>query len=98
VTRALSASYYIYYRVDMARAGHARRVVEALQQEVLDLTGVAGRLLQRRDDPSTWMEIYEDVADEAAFASSLERAVERSGVAKSLAVGSRRVTETFLPF
>ena len=94
----MSLSYYIYYRVNPDRATQARQIVEKLQQELRKLTGVQGRLLHRRDDPATWMEVYEGIADEAAFETALEGAVSRCDLAPVLATGSRRVTEIFLPF
>jgi len=64
---------------------------------VLKRTRVRGRLLHRRDDPATWMEIYEGVADERAFDASLAAAVERCAFPSVLAAGSQRVTEIFGP-
>ena len=93
----MNGGYYIYYRILADRADEARRVVGALQADVLKETGVQGRHLHRRDDPSTWMEIYEGIADEVAFHGALEAAVKRGGFASLLAPGSRRVTEVFAP-
>lgn len=89
--------YYIYYRVAADRTESARRIVAALQEDLRTQTGVSGRLLHRRDDPATWMEIYEAVSDEQAFDASLAAAVERCGFSGVLAAGSRRVTEIFVP-
>jgi len=44
--------------------------------------------MHRRDDPTTYMEVYEDVKDTAAF----ERVLEREGVA----LGVQRRTERFV--
>ena len=93
----MSAGYYIYYRILADRTADARRVVDALQADVLRETGVRGRLLNRRDDPATWMEIYDGIAEEKAFHLALDAAVERRGFAAILAPGSRRVTEVFAP-
>jgi hypothetical protein len=35
--------------------------------------GVRGRWMHRRDDPSTYMEVYEGVRDAGAFEAVLER-------------------------
>ena len=35
--------------------------------------GVTGRWMRRRDDPSTYMEVYEGVTDEPGFEALLER-------------------------
>lgn len=94
----MSTSYYIYYRVPAADAARARAAVDVLQRELTDATGVGGRLLRRRDDGSTWMEIYESVPDEARFESKLAELVERHGIAALLAPGSSRKQEVFRLF
>lgn len=88
--------YYIYYRIAADQAESARRIVAALQEDLRAQTGVSVRLLHRRDDPVTWMEIYEGVSDEQAFDASLAAAVERCAFSSVLAAGSRRVTEIFV--
>jgi hypothetical protein len=47
--------------------------VRQLLQRIEAATGVRGRWMRRRDEPSTFMEVYEDVRDEAAFEALLER-------------------------
>jgi ribosomal protein L20A (L18A) len=47
-------------------------------------TGVRGRWMHRRDDPSTYMEVYEGVKDEAAFEALLEREGSKLGVPRKL--------------
>ena len=93
----MSPNYYVYYRIALEQAGRARGVVAALQEDVQRQTGVGGRLMHRRDDPATWMEIYEGISDEPAFAASLAAAVERCGFSGVLAAGSQRITEIFGP-
>jgi len=85
--------YYVWYRVvgDLAAA---RATVDALLHDVFANAGVAGRLLWRRDDPRTWMEIYEGVADASLFEEKLERAALRHDVAR-FAEGGRRRVEPF---
>ena len=58
-----------------------------------DATGVRGRLMRRRDDPGTWMEVYEGIADAVAFESALNEAAARTGAA---ALCGHRVTEIFV--
>jgi hypothetical protein len=91
----MTLGYYVYYRIALDQAERARGVVAALQDDVLAQTGVRGRLMHRRDDASTWMEIYESVSDEQAFDASLAAAVERCGFSGVLAADSQRVTEIF---
>jgi len=90
--------YYIYYRVPVENAKRARAAVSALQRELSDLTGIAGRLLRRRHDETTWMEIYENVADPERFEAELGELVERHGITALLAAGSSRKQEIFRSF
>jgi len=92
----MSLGYFIYYRVPLEQTGQAKRVVEKLQRDLLERTGVPGRLMQRRDDPCTWMEIYEDVPDEKAFETALAQSLDGSGFSEVLVPGSQRITETFV--
>lgn len=46
--------------------------------------GVRGRWMRRRDDPATYMEVYEGVGDEAAFEALLEREGAKLGVPRRL--------------
>jgi hypothetical protein len=93
----MTASYYIYYSVAPAQAECVRLAVSELQRSLAAGTGVAGRLLCRRDRPQTWMEIYENVADEAAFEAALERELERLQFSSLLGPGSPRHIEVFRP-
>lgn len=79
-------NYYVYYRVDSDRVSALRPQVERLFEQIHVHHGVRGRWMRRRDDPATYMEVYEGVADDAAFetllaretaAFGLERRVER---------------------
>ena len=73
-------NYYVYYRVDAARVAvlelEIRRLFEQLQKQ----SGVRGRWMRRRDDPSTYMEVYEGVRDMATFEALLERESEGLGL------------------
>ena len=66
-------NYYVYYKVDPRRVAELRAAVEALFAAVERQCGVRGRWMHRRDDPTTYMEVYEGVADAAAFEDLLER-------------------------
>jgi len=90
--------YYIYYRVPAQNAERARAAVRELQRELSGTAGVSGRLLRRRDDETTWMEIYENVQDGARFEAELGRLVERQGLAALLVPGSSRKQEVFRGF
>jgi len=86
--------YYIWYRVH-GDVGSARHAVDAMLADVFLRSGVQGRVLVRRDDPRTWMEIYEHVADTLLFEDELARAVARHGAAEH-AEGHARHVEAFM--
>ena len=94
----MKLSFYIYYRIPAQNAERARAAVRELQRELSDIAGISGRLLRRRDDETTWMEIYEDVQDGARFETELAKLVERRGLAALLAPGSARKQEVFRSF
>jgi len=66
-----------------------RARVEGLFATLERECGVRGRWMHRRDDPSTYMEVYEDVKDEARFEALLER--------EGAKLGLPRRTERFIP-
>ena len=79
-------NFYVYYRVDPARLDSLRTEVQKLLERIHRQSGVRGRWMHRRDDPTTYMEVYEGVADDEAFERlmareaaglGLERRVER---------------------
>jgi len=94
----VTLSFYIYYRIPTQNAERARVVVHELQRELSDVAGIRGRLLRRRDDETTWMEIYENVQDGARFEAELAKLVERQGLAALLVPGSSRKQEVFRSF
>jgi len=81
-------SYYVYYRVDPARVEEIRIAVRALFDAIERETGVRGTWMRRRDESTTFMEVYEGVADERAFEAALAR--------ESAALGLERKTERFI--
>jgi hypothetical protein len=66
-------NYYVYYRIGEQDLDHVRSMVEQLFSLVEKQCGVRGRWMRRRDDPSTYMEVYEGVADEPAFEALMAR-------------------------
>ncbi len=66
-------NYYVYYKIAPERVAELRPRIEALFSVVESELGVRGRWMRRRDDPATYMEVYEGVADERAFEALLER-------------------------
>ena len=81
-------NYYVYYRVDPARRAVLRVEIERLFEEIQKQCGIRGRWMRRRDEPTTYMEIYEGVKDDAAFEKALER--------ESAKLGLERKTERFI--
>lgn len=81
-------NYYVYYRVDPARASALAPAVQALFGVIERETGVRGAWMRRRDDATTYMEVYESVSDEQRFEAVLER--------ESAGLGLERRTERFI--
>ena len=65
-------NYYVYYKLEPGRVEAARDLVNELFQIAKERFGVHGRWMRRRDDPTTYMEVYEGVKDEAAFEAVME--------------------------
>lgn len=86
--------YYIWYRIH-GDAAQVRHAVDAMLADVYLRAGVQGRVLVGRDDPRTWMEIYEHVADTQLFERELTGAVARHGTA-AYAERHERHTEAFV--
>ncbi|MFN2645524.1 MAG: DUF4936 family protein [Burkholderiales bacterium] len=77
-------NYYVYYKIDLARLAELRAGVERLFAALERECGVRGRWMHRRDDPATYMEVYEDVTDTARFEALLEREGAKLGVQRRL--------------
>ena len=65
---------YVYYRIDPAQAALAAERIEALLHAMLPHCSTPPRRLRRCEDAETWMEIYEGMADFAAFSAALNAA------------------------
>ena len=85
-------NYYVYYKADPARVEELRALVEALFREVEAATGIRGQWQRRRDDPSTFMEIYLDVPLSCEFRATLEKAVRSVEFSRLV---SERIVEVF---
>ena len=82
--------YYIWYRVN-GDPERVRVAIADMMDDVRGSTGVAGRLLQRREQPDTWMEVYEGVVDPAGFERELNAASLRHDLARFLPAANRHV-------
>jgi hypothetical protein len=80
-------NFYVYYRVDPERVDAVRAGIQRLFDTVQEHSGIRGRWMHRLDDPTTYMEVYEGVNDEAAFEAMLAR--------ESAGLGLERKTERF---
>ena len=77
-------NYYVYYRVAPEQLRDMRQSVERLFARVEKQCGVRGRWMRRRDDPTTYMEVYEGVQDEQAFEALLAREAPPLGIERRL--------------
>ena len=74
--------------MDPKRLAEVRAGVERLFTVIDRECGVRGRWMHRRDDPATYMEVYEGVKDTAKFEAVLSR--------ESAGLGLQRRTELFV--
>lgn len=91
----MQVNFYIYYRVEPANAAVLKARIHEMQAALHNQTGVAGRLLEKRDEPLLWMEVYENVADAESFEDALMHVVEEYHIRQLLEPGSQRHTECF---
>ena len=68
---------YIYYRIDPVQETMAAGRIDALLAAMTAYCAWPPRRLRGCDDPALWMEVYEGIADHAAFASALDAALRR---------------------
>ena len=94
VTRA--TYFYVYYRI-VADTAAARERIGALMADVEVRTGVAGTLLARCDDPSTWMEMYAPVTRAATFRRLLAMLARKHEVTALTPDGRRHVEQFAAP-
>jgi hypothetical protein len=87
----MAYSYYIYYRVAPAHAENCELRVLELFSAVKQSTSVTGRLLKKRSEPLLWMEVYENVRDDAKFELELAQAVTQLKLSECLQEGARRM-------
>ena len=93
---ARPTNYYVWYRLD-GDGGEAHKAIDAMLKDMFVHAGVLGRVLVRRDDPRTWMEVYENVADARLFEEKLHAAVHRHDVAR-FAENGRHLEPFVSPF
>jgi hypothetical protein len=77
-------NYYVYYKIAPERVAQIGSQVQALFRKIEEQIGIRGRWMHRRDDPTTYMEVYEGVKDERAFEALLEREGAKLGVPRKV--------------
>ncbi|HEX2831151.1 MAG TPA: DUF4936 family protein [Burkholderiales bacterium] len=91
----MAYSYYIYYRVAPQHAKECEARVLDLFSALKQATAVGGRLLKKRSEPMLWMEVYDNVRDDAKFELELKQAEAQLELAQLLQEGSTRRAECF---
>ena len=91
----MAYSYYIYYRIAPEKGDTCEPRVLELFSALKQSTGIAGRLLKKRSEPLLWMEVYENVRDDAKFELALDQATTQLKLAECLQEGSNRRLEFF---
>jgi hypothetical protein len=91
----MAYSYYIYYRVNAGDAQTCEARVLQLISTLKTSTSIAGRLLKKRSDPLLWMEVYDNVRDDAKFELELAQTASQLKIAECLQEGSTRRAECF---
>jgi hypothetical protein len=77
-------NYYVYYKLAPESAAEMRTKVQSLFTLVEEQFGIRGKWMRRRDDPTTYMEVYEGIRDERAFEALLERVGATLGVSRKV--------------
>lgn len=86
-------NYYVYYKLEADRLPPARSLVKELFDKIEKQLGVRGRWMRRRDDPTTYMEVYEGVKEDEKTQAAFEALIEREGAK----LGVPRKLERFIP-
>jgi len=77
-------NYYVYYKVDRAQLPALTVSVRELFKKIKITFKIEGRWMRRHDDPTTYMEVYEGVADEQAFEAFLAQEAPPLGIERKL--------------
>lgn len=73
----MTANYFVWYKVATPEDPELELAVRGMQARLACRSGIAGRLMKRRDAPDTWMEVYEAVADTRAFEQAMQSLVDQ---------------------
>ena len=81
-------NYYVYYKLNAEQIARSSSLVNELFEQIKQKFGVHGRWMRRRDDPSTYMEVYEGVKDGAKFEALMQAEGVKLGVPRRLEIFS----------
>lgn len=90
-------SIYVYYRLraDVSAEVACARIT-SMQERVTIRSRSASRLMRRLEDPTTWMEVYEQVGNVREFEAVLAAEVAEAGLDDLIEPGSARHIEHFV--
>jgi hypothetical protein len=91
----MAYSFYIYYRVNPAKAGACEPRVRELLTQVHKKTGVKGRLMVKQGEANLWMEVYENVEDDTKFEWEIADVAGKLKIQEYLQPGTARRVECF---
>jgi uncharacterized protein DUF4936 len=94
----MASSFYVYYRVAPDAEAAARGRAMTLLERVRSQSGINGRLLRKRGEAQLWMEVYENVHDDARFEAILSAGAGELAFEEVLQHGSSRRVECFEDF
>ncbi len=77
-------NYYVYYRVEATRIEFVRVEIENIFVKIQKKFGIRGRWMRRRDEATTYMEVYEGVKKESEFEAMLERESAKFGLERQI--------------
>lgn len=91
----MTVSCFIYYRVLPDHVAEASDAARNMVEQIRLRTGIDGQLMTKVNEPLLWMEVYEDIGDEAAFLSTMRECVAQSNLCAWLQGERQRQTEIF---
>jgi hypothetical protein len=86
----LSTSYFIYYPVNGEHASIIEARLRGVHSTLLTQLGVKARLVKNIDDPTLWMEIYDNIVGMSAFENMLDQQLADNGIFDLLARDTRK--------
>ena len=91
----MTTSCFVYYRVLPDHVAEASMAARQMVEQMRAVTGVNGQLMTKVNEPLLWMEIYDDIGDQAAFLSAMQECVAQTKLGSWLQGERQRHTEIF---